>query len=133
MKLINRYQWYFISIFMLVIYLAFFYSLNAADAHQVKFVGAGFATVWLACCFVFQSCFRNRFEFGIHTLLTLDFVLEALVTQHSGYGFYYCAACFWSVFWVYHHLPQSQEAGTTTGARVAGNEGIGETVQYDGV
>lgn len=106
MGFVTKYAWYFVSAFLLVLYLAFFFTVNGAEAGQVRFIGAGFGTAWLASCFIFQTCFRNRFEFGIHTLLTLDFFLEGMVPFHSGYGFFYCAASFWTVFLVYHHLPQ---------------------------
>ena len=99
-------SWYFVSLLLLGLYLAYFYLLNeSSNSVQVRFLGAGFSVAWLAVCFIAQSCFRNRFEFGIHTLLTLDFVLESLVDSHSGYGFFFCAASFWTVFLVYHHLP----------------------------
>jgi hypothetical protein len=105
MKSFKKHGWYFVSAFLLVLYLTFFHLLNGADAEQVKYLGAGFGSAWLASCFVFQACFRNRFEFGIHTLLTLDFFLEAMIPFHAGYSFYMCAASFWIVFLVYHHLP----------------------------
>ncbi len=100
-------SWYLVSLLLLGLYLAYFYLLNGSSNNsvQIRFLGAGFSVAWLAVCFIAQSCFRNRFEFGIHTLLTLDFVLESLVDSHSGYGFYFCAASFWTVFLVYHHLP----------------------------
>jgi len=105
MNTIRRYAWYLVSVFLLGIYLTYFHLLNGADAEQIKYLGAGFGSLWLASCFIAQTCFRNRFEFAIHTLITLDFFLEAMVPFHSGYSFYVCAASFWVVFWVYHHLP----------------------------
>ena len=73
--------------------------------NKVQRLGAAFSAIWLSSCFVFQNCFRNRFEFSIHALLTLDFCFESLVPDHAGYSFYYCAAGFWLVFLTYHHLP----------------------------
>ena len=102
---LRKNAWYLVSVYLLALYLAYFHWLNVVDVGQIKYVGAGFASAWLGSCFVFQACFRNRFEFAIHTLLTLDFYLESLVPYHSGYSFYFCAASFWTVFWVYHHLP----------------------------
>ncbi|MFK7769904.1 MAG: hypothetical protein AB8B55_22035 [Mariniblastus sp.] len=97
--------WYFVSLILLGIYLTYFHLLNQATPMEVRFLGAGFAIGWMAVCFVAQSYFRNRFEFAIHTLVSADIVLESVVDSHSGYGFYFCAAAFWMVFWVYHHLP----------------------------
>lgn len=105
MKHLDKLAWYPVSLYLLGLYLTYFHLLNLADPEQVRFLGAGFATAWLVSCFVFQSCFRNRFEFSIHTLLTIDFCLESLVSDHTGLGFYFCAAGFWLVFLVYHHLP----------------------------
>ena len=119
MAWIKKYSWYLVSLFLLAIYLAFFYSLNVAEESHVKYLGAGFASGWLATCFVCQSVFRNRFEFGMHTLLTLDFVLEALFPIHSGYGFFFCAASFWTVFLVYHHIPLPKIKATEPVAVVA--------------
>ncbi len=101
----KRYAWYFVSAFLLALYLTYFHLLNGASPEQVTYLGAGFGSAWMASCFVFQSCFRNRFEFGTHALLTLDFFLEAMVPFHAGYSFYFCAASFWAVFLVYHHIP----------------------------
>ena len=100
--------WYAVSGLLLAVYLAFFHWLNVAEPHQIGMGGLVFATVWLSVCFVAQSVFRNRFEFGIHTFLTLDFFMESLVPQHSGYGFYFCAVGFWTVFLIYHHLPAAR-------------------------
>ena len=97
--------WYAVSALLLGVYLAFFHWLNVAEPHQVGVGGLIFATVWLSVCFIAQSVFRNRFEFGIHTFLTLDFFMESLAPEHSGYGFYFCAFGFWTVFLIYHHLP----------------------------
>ena len=104
MAFLKKNAWYLVSFYLLVVYLAYFHVLNATPPDQIKFVGAGFATAWLASCFVFQTCFRNRFEFAIHTLVTIDFYLESLIPFHQGNSFYYCAAGFWIVFLVYHHL-----------------------------
>jgi|TARA_B110000467_G_scaffold116155_1_gene106821 hypothetical protein len=100
--------WYLVSIYLLAVYLTFFHLLNGADAKQVQGIGAAFSAIWLSSCFVFQNCFRNRFEFSIHALLTLDFCFESLVANHNGDSFYYCAAGFWAVFLFYHHLPLRQ-------------------------
>ena len=97
--------WYVVSFVLLVLYLTYFHLLNGADEIQVRYLGAAFSAAWLSVCFIAQSCFRNRFEFAIHTIVTLDFVLESLIDSHSGYGFYLCALAFWALFWVYHHLP----------------------------
>lgn len=107
MPFIRKYAWYFVSLLLLSIYLTFFHLLNIASPNgvQVSLLGAIFSSVWLATCFICQTVFRNRFEFGIHSLLTVDFVLEALVPVHSGLGFYFCALGFWTVFLVYHHYP----------------------------
>ena len=119
MKFFKNYAWYFVSLFLLAIYLIYFHLLNVADPQQVKYLGAGFGSAWLVSCFVFQSCFRNRFVFGIHALVTLDFVLEALAPVHSGFGFYFCAVGFWTVFVIYHHypprLPESESKIAKTG------------------
>ncbi len=109
-NVLKRTAWYLLSVYLLAIYLTFFYLLNAADAEQVQRLGAAFSGIWLSSCFVFQNCFRNRFEFSIHTLLTLDFCFESLVAGHAGYSFYYCAAGFWIVFLTYHHLPLQQRS-----------------------
>lgn len=106
MKTLFDNAWYLVSGYLLLIYLSYFHLLNTTtDPSQIRFLGAGFATVWLVSCFVFQACFRNRFEYAIHTLLTVDFYLESLASLHSGYSFYACAAGFWAVFLVYHHWP----------------------------
>lgn len=105
MNFLKKHAWYLVSIYLLILYLLYFHLLNRANPDQIKFLGAAFATTWLVSCFVFQTCFRNRFEFAIHTLLTIDFYLESLVSYHAGLSFYFCAAGFWTVFWFYHHLP----------------------------
>ena len=43
-------------------------------------------------------------------LVAVDFWAESMILEHSGYGFYYCAAAFWTVFLVYHHLPLKRES-----------------------
>ena len=107
-NVLRQATWHLLSIYLLAVYLTFFYLLNAADAEQIQRLGAAFSAIWLSSCFVFQNCFRNRFEFSIHALLTLDFCFESLVANHAGYSFYYCAAGFWLVFLTYHHLPLRQ-------------------------
>lgn len=99
------YGWYFVSALLLIVYLAFFHLLNVVTPEQMVYLGAGFGTLWLGSCFVFQSCFRNRFEYGIHTLVTLDIFIESMIPFHTGYSFYLCATGFWLVFLFYHHLP----------------------------
>ena len=94
--------WYVVSLCLLVIYLVFFHMLNAATAARIPMLGIVFGSVWMTVCFVFQTVFRNRFEFGIHMLVAVDFWAESMILEHSGYGFYYCAAAFWTVFLVYH-------------------------------
>ena len=106
MQKLKHWGWYPVSLLLLAIYLSYFHWLNVCKPEQVVILGAGFGTLWMATCFVFQSVFRNRFEFGIHALLTVDFFLEAMTTIHDGYGFYFCALAFWAVFLVYHHLPK---------------------------
>lgn len=108
---LKRTAWYLLSIYLLTVYLTFFHLLNAADAEQIQKLGAAFSAIWLSSCLVFQNCFRNRFEFSIHALLTLDFCFESLVANHAGHSFYYCAAGFWIVFLAYHHLPLRQPRG----------------------
>jgi hypothetical protein len=120
MDKLKKSAWYVVSVYLLILYLTYFHLLNVADGEQVKFLGAGFATAWLVSCFVFQTCFRNRFEFAIHTLLTIDFYLESLVPYHSGLSFYFCAAGFWTVFLIYHHLPIRLPTVTTSPERLPG-------------
>ncbi len=110
MTALRQNAWYFVSAYLLVVYLAYFHWLNIATAEQVSFIGAGFTAVWLVSCFVFQNVFRNRFEFAIHVMLALDFHLESLVPRQAGLGFYFCAAGFWAVFLIYHHWPIQQRA-----------------------
>ena len=117
---LKKNAWYLVSFYLLMLYLTYFHLLNVADAEQVKFLGAGFATAWLVSCFVFQACFRNRFEFAIHSLLTIDFFLESLVPYHSGLSFYFCAAGFWTVFLIYHHLPVRTSAKSVSSDRSLG-------------
>ncbi len=105
MQKLIQLSWYIVSFLLLAIYLTYFHMLNVCKPEQVVILGAVFGSLWMVTCFVCQSVFRNRFEFGIHTLITIDFFLEAMTTVHRGYGFYFCALSFWVVFLVYHHLP----------------------------
>jgi hypothetical protein len=103
MKFSPKKIWYLVSFILLATYLVYFHLLNVASPEQVPILGACFSSLWLFICFVFQQAFRNRFEYSIHILLAVDFYLESMTVIHSGYGFYYCAFGFWTVFWFYHH------------------------------
>lgn len=101
----NNTAWHIVSLILLAIYLACFHVFNASTPEQIPAVATTFGSAWLVTCFVCQTVFRNRFEFGIHSLVAIDFMLEGLIPNHSGYGFYLCAAGFWSLFLVYHYWP----------------------------
>ncbi len=95
-------RWIGLSLGLLVVYLSFFHLIVDQSPRTTLLVGIGFAHSWTAICLWFRHWFANRFEFGIHLILTADIQLEALVPVHQGYGFYFCALAFWSVFWIYH-------------------------------
>jgi len=122
-------SWYVASAILLAVYLGFFHSLVVAKPEQVQMFGAGFSVIWMFVCFLFQSSFRNRFEFGIHMLLVVDFVLESLVPVHDGYGFYFCALAFWSVFWVYHHWNLFGSRANNAANQGFGSQSMPDTVE----
>ena len=67
----------------------------------------------MAICWAVRGVFLKRFEFGLYQLVGVDILLEGFVPDHTGYGFYWCAAGFWSVLLVYRLIPATQKVEAT--------------------
>ncbi len=91
-----------LSLTLLTIYLGFFHLCIGSEYSTCIALGIGGWLLWSAICFGFRGVFINRFEFLIHCLVGVDILLEGFNPVHSGYGFYWCALGFWSVFLLYH-------------------------------
>jgi len=95
-------RWIVLSIALLAIYLGFFFSVLGQSPRTTLLVSIGFAHGWTAICLYFHRWFANGFEFLIHLVIAADIQMEGLVPTHEGYGFFFCGAAFWAVFWIYH-------------------------------
>ena len=89
---------------LLLVYLGFFHVCLGASYWGCVTAGIVGTAVWVATCYLFRGAYLSRFEYWIHLLVGLDIFLEGFSPLHEGYGFYYCAACFWMVFLSYHAL-----------------------------
>lgn len=67
----------------------------------------------MVICWLVRDVFLKRFEFGLYQLVGVDILLEGFVPDHTGYGFYWCAAGFWSVLLVYRLIPATQKVEAT--------------------
>ena len=95
-------RWVGLSIALLAIYLGFFFSVLGQSPRTTLLISIAFAHSWTAICLYFHRWFANGFEFLIHLVIAADIQMEGLVPLHEGYGFFFCGAAFWTVFWVYH-------------------------------
>ncbi|MEM9413400.1 MAG: hypothetical protein AAGA30_19990 [Planctomycetota bacterium] len=97
-------DWLKVNAILLAIYLGFFHA--CIDAQFATSVALGLIAwaAWTLVCFFNRSCFRNTFEYGIYQLVGLDLLVEGFIPFHSGYGFYFCAMSFWSVFLAYRFV-----------------------------
>ena len=95
-------RWIVLSFALLAIYLGFFYSVLGRSPRTTLLISIAFAHGWTAICLYFHRWFANGFEFLIHLVIAADIQMEGLVPIHEGYGFFFCGAAFWTVFWVYH-------------------------------
>ena len=83
-----------------------------------------FWLAWMAICWVVRDVFLKRFEFGLYQLVGIDILLEGFVPDHTGYGFYWCAAGFWSVLLVYRLIPATKTVEATESNEVLPDSAI---------
>ena len=94
-------RWLLMSALLLVVYLSFFHFCVGAEYTSCIVAGVlGFA-VWQLICGAFRESYLNKFEYRIHQFVGVDVLLEGFVPFHEGYGFYYCATCFWLILLSY--------------------------------
>ena len=67
--------------------------------------GVCFWLAWLVVCWVGRGAFLKRFEFWLYQMVGIDILLEGFNPYHDHYGFYWCAAAFWSVLLAYRVIP----------------------------
>jgi len=90
-------NWLQFNLLLLATYLGFFHTCNVVDWPMTLAVGVVFGL--LAAYLVRQSTtFRTEFERLVYFVIPLDIWLESLIPYHSGYGFYFCALAFWTLF-----------------------------------
>ena len=78
----------------------------------------------MAICWAVRGVFLKRFEFGLYQLVGIDILLEGFVPDHTGYGFYWCAAGFWSVLLVYRLIPATKTVEATKSNEVLPDSAI---------
>ena len=78
----------------------------------------------MVICWVARGAFLKRFEFWLYQLVGIDILLEGFVPDHTGYGFYWCAAGFWSVLLVYRLIPATQKVEAIENGDVAINDSV---------
>lgn len=99
----SRAQWPWFSLTLLAIYLLFFHVRMVAPLHWNVMLGIGVWFYWAAFCYRARHVFATQFEYWIHQAVGLDILIEGFNPWHAGYGFYLCAAAFWSIFLIYHY------------------------------
>jgi len=106
-------QWVATYCLLLVVYLGFFHSCIGASYQACITYGVCFWLAWMAICWTVRGVFLKRFEFGLYQLVGIDILFEGFVPDHTGYGFYWCAAGFWSVLLVYRLIPATKTVEAT--------------------
>ena len=95
-------RWILLSQLLLVIYLGFFHFVTNRSPTEIFTAGLVCSSLALAIVFICRNFFLSRLQHLVHYAVGLDIFLEGLVPRHEGYGFYYCAAGFWIVFYCHH-------------------------------
>ncbi len=94
-------NWTLLNLVVLGMYLAFFYLCLAIEWPWSMWVGLAIALGISILCIRLRRLFLNRYEFTFYLAIPLDVGIESLIPHHAGYGFYWCAVSFWSVFVFY--------------------------------
>ena len=95
-------RWLMMSVLLLAVYLGFFHFCVGAEYRLCIAAGVIGFVAWQLICSLFRLNFLNRFEYRIHQFVGIDILLEGFVPFHEGFGFYYCASCFWLILLSYH-------------------------------
>ena len=107
---------------LLLLYLVFFHFCIGSSYWACAIAGAVTWLFWMSICLFARDVFLNRFEFWIHQMVGLDVLLEGFNPLHEGFGFYYCAGCFWLVFLIYQIVAVlDHEVGTVRLETADGN------------
>lgn len=106
-------QWLGLYCLLLAVYLGFFHSCLGASYQVCITCGLCFWLAWMVICWLGRGVFFKRFEVWLYQLVGIDILLEGFVPDHTGYGFYWCAAGFWSVLLVYRLIPDKQKVEAT--------------------
>ena len=95
-------RWILLSQLLLVIYLGFFHFVTNRSPAEILTAGLVCSALATVIVFVCRNFFLSRLQYLVHYVVGLDILLEGFVPRHEGYGFYYCAAAFWIVFYCHH-------------------------------
>ena len=95
-------RWILLSQLLLAIYLGFFHFVTNRSPSEIFIAGLVGSAVAIAVVFVCRNLFLSRLQHLAHYVVGVDIFLEGFVPKHEGYGFYYCAAGFWIVFFCHH-------------------------------
>ena len=100
----HHWPWTWVSASLLLVYLVFFHLCMESTYATCILLGVICWTSWVGICYWCRDVFLNPFEYWIHQLVGVDILLEGFSPLHHGFGFYICAASFWSVFVAYRAL-----------------------------
>ena len=101
-------NWLVLNVALLAVYLGFFHLCLLFDSSAGPYIGICCTLAWVLLIRWKKAIFKNAYEYFFYAIVGLDILIEGFIPFHEGYGFYYCALAFWSIFLLYHFIDSTR-------------------------